>query len=41
LVLLAVPLWCRVGLMVHELTHQRRDEIPGFHPAWNLVIGVA
>ena len=27
--------------MVHELTHRRRDEIPGFHLAWNLVIGVA
>jgi fatty acid desaturase len=38
---LAVPLWYRAAAMVHELTHQRRDEIPGFHLAWNLVVGVA
>src|SRR5438270_514377 len=40
LVVLAVPLWYRVGTLIHELTHQRRDEIPGFHFAWNLVGGV-
>src|SRR5262245_41862425 len=38
---LAVVLWYRAAAMVHELTHQRPDEIPGFHLAWNLVVGVA
>lgn len=40
LVCLAVPFWYRAVVMVHELTHQRRDEIPGFHTAWNLAIGI-
>ena len=38
---LGVVLWYRAGAMIHELTHQRPDEIPGFHLAWNLVGGVA
>ncbi|WP_245620093.1 fatty acid desaturase family protein [Phenylobacterium immobile] len=25
---------------IHELTHQRRDQLPGFHAGWNLLIGV-
>jgi fatty acid desaturase len=25
---------------IHELTHLRRDDVPGFHFAWNLLIGV-
>lgn len=25
---------------IHELTHQRRDELPGFHFGWNLLIGI-
>jgi fatty acid desaturase len=25
---------------IHELTHVRRDDLPGFHLAWNAVIGV-
>ena len=25
---------------IHELTHLRRDDVPGFHVAWNLLIGV-
>lgn len=37
---LAVALWYRATMMLHELTHQNRAEIPGFHLAWNLVIGV-
>ncbi|MCE9529720.1 MAG: fatty acid desaturase [Planctomycetes bacterium] len=40
MVCLAVPFWFRLGVMVHELTHQRRDEIPGFHFAWNLIVGI-
>jgi fatty acid desaturase len=40
LVGLATLLWYRAGVIIHELTHQRRDEIPGFHTAWNLVVGV-
>jgi len=37
----ATLLWYRATVMVHELTHQRRAEIPGFHLAWNLLVGVA
>jgi fatty acid desaturase len=40
-VAIAIPVWYRASLMVHELTHQKPGEIPGFHLAWNLVIGVA
>ena len=40
-IVVAALLWHRATVMVHELTHQRRAEIPGFHLAWNLVIGVA
>lgn len=25
---------------IHELTHLRRDDVPGFHVAWNVLIGV-
>ena len=25
---------------IHELTHLRRDDVPGFHFAWNALIGV-
>jgi fatty acid desaturase len=25
---------------IHELTHLRRDDVPGFHLVWNLLIGV-
>ncbi|HEX7884824.1 MAG TPA: fatty acid desaturase [Phenylobacterium sp.] len=25
---------------IHELTHLRRDDVPGFHVAWNILIGV-
>lgn len=38
---LAVPLWYRALTMMHELTHQRPEELPGFHLAWNLAVGVA
>jgi fatty acid desaturase len=38
---LAVPIWYRAATMVHELTHQRRRDLPHFHAAWNLIIGVA
>jgi len=36
----AVLLWYRASFMIHELTHQRRDQIPAFHTAWNLLVGV-
>lgn len=36
----AVALWYRAAAMVHELTHQRPAKLPGFHLAWNLVVGV-
>lgn len=38
---LAALLWYRIAAMVHELTHQGPREIPGFHRAWNLAIGIA
>lgn len=25
---------------IHELTHLRRDDVPGFHFAWNVLVGV-
>ncbi|HUR55932.1 MAG TPA: fatty acid desaturase [Gemmataceae bacterium] len=40
-VAVAALIWHRATIMVHELTHQRRNAIPGFHLAWNLVVGVA
>src|SRR5688572_19356321 len=36
----ATFLFYRVSIFVHEFTHRRRDEIPAFHPAWNLIVGV-
>lgn len=30
----------RAGLFIHELTHQRRALMPGFHTIWNAVMGV-
>ena len=38
---LAVLFWYRCAAMIHELTHQGTLDIPGFHRAWNLAIGVA
>jgi len=36
----ATFLFYRVSIFIHELTHRHRDELPGFHLAWNLFIGV-
>ena len=36
----AALLWYRGLAMIHELTHQRHDQVPGFNLAWNLVFGV-
>jgi len=30
----------RAAVFMHELTHQRRTDLPGFHLAWNLLVGV-
>lgn len=30
----------RAVSFIHELTHQRRDELPGFHLGWNVLVGV-
>jgi fatty acid desaturase len=38
--LFAAILWYRIAAMIHELTHQRRAELPGFNVAWNLAIGI-
>ena len=42
---LAAGLVCILALyrgisFIHELTHLRRDDVPGFHFAWNVLIGV-
>lgn len=36
----ATFLFFRASICIHELTHRQRSELPGFHPAWNLSIGV-
>jgi fatty acid desaturase len=38
--LAAALLFYRASIFIHELTHQHRKELPGFHLAWNLFIGV-
>lgn len=30
----------RAGSFIHELTHAKRSQLPGFHTAWNLIVGV-
>jgi fatty acid desaturase len=40
LVAAAIPFGYRGVVMIHELTHHPRTDIPGFHLAWNLVTGV-
>ncbi|MEP3225767.1 MAG: fatty acid desaturase [Parasphingorhabdus sp.] len=30
----------RAGSFIHELTHIRRNALPGFHFAWNLIVGI-
>jgi fatty acid desaturase len=37
---LAMLLWYRGIAMIHELTHQRQEQVPGFNRAWNLAFGV-
>ncbi len=36
----AVLLLYRAGSFIHELTHQKRDALPGFHRAWNILVGI-
>jgi len=38
--LVAVFALLRAGLFIHELTHLKRGQIPGFELVWNLVIGI-
>jgi len=38
--LLAVLALYRAGSFIHELTHVRRNALPGFHFAWNALFGV-
>lgn len=40
LTVLSILTLYRAGLFIHELTHQRRALMPGFHTAWNTVMGV-
>lgn len=30
----------RAGSFIHELTHIKRRDVPGFHLAWNLLLGI-
>lgn len=30
----------RAGSFIHELTHLKRDAVPGFRTAWNIVVGI-
>ena len=38
--LIAILALYRAGSFIHELTHVRRNSLPGFHFAWNLLFGV-
>jgi len=38
--LIAVVALYRAGSFIHELTHVRRNALPGFHFAWNALFGV-
>jgi fatty acid desaturase len=40
LVVVSILTLYRAGLFIHELTHQRRALMPGFHTAWNAIMGV-
>ncbi len=40
LTVLSILTLYRAGLFIHELTHQRRALMPGFHTAWNAIMGV-
>lgn len=35
----AALFWYRAIVMIHELTHQNREKIPGIHLAWNWIVG--
>ncbi len=38
--LVAVIALYRAGSFIHELTHVKRSQLPGFHAAWNAIVGV-
>ena len=38
--LIAIVALYRAGSFIHELTHVRRNALPGFHFAWNALFGV-
>jgi fatty acid desaturase len=38
--IVAVLALYRAGSFIHELTHVRRNSLPGFHFVWNMLIGV-
>lgn len=38
--LAAVAILHRASVFIHELTHRRPRELPGFHTAWNVIVGV-
>jgi len=38
--IIAVLALYRAGSFIHELTHVRRNALPGFHFAWNALLGV-
>ena len=38
--LLAILALYRAGSFIHELTHLKRRDVPGFHLVWNLILGI-
>jgi len=36
----AILLLYRASLFIHEISHMKRDALPGFHGVWNLLVGV-
>ncbi len=40
LVLVSSLAWIRAATFIHELSHRSARELPGFHFAWNLLVGV-
>ena len=38
--LVAVIALYRAGSFIHELTHIRKNSLPGFRLAWNILVGV-
>ena len=40
LIVVSALIWVRAGTFMHELAHRTRAELPGFHAAWNILVGI-